>query len=313
MVRDPMKTMRLMAVRQHGLINRRQLLAAGFSEKAILWKLQTGILERIFPGVYLIAGTPLTDNGRLMSVYLWAGEGAALSHTSAAWLWGMHGFSPTPIHLSLARKSTAPREDICLHHVESIRSMDICWVDGIAVTSPARTLMDLAAIGHRQTERALDKCLRDGLTSLDQMWLAIDRSEAVGRRGVRLLRNLLEQRTPDLAASDSDMEDLFLRIVRWGRLPQPYLQFPIELPSLLIHADFAYPGIKLAIECDSYAWHMDREAFERDRVRDAELQSLGWKILRFTWAQLRYNPDYVLRQLRPHFGIHTINRSVSLS
>jgi very-short-patch-repair endonuclease len=173
--------------------------------------------------------------------------------------------------------------------------------------------MDLASIGHRYTERGLDQSLRDGLTSLDHLWLTIDRPETFGRRGARFVRSLLEQRTPDLAASDSDMEDLLLRIVRWGRMPQPHLQYPIELPSQLIHVDFAYPDIKLAIECDSYAWHMDREAFERDRIRDAELQGLGWTILRFTWAQLRYDPDYVLRQLRLHFGIDSIKRSVSLS
>jgi very-short-patch-repair endonuclease len=312
-VADPGKTMRLIATSQHGLINRTQLLASGFSEKAILWKLKTGALEKVFPSVYLIAGTPLTQKGRVMSVYLWGGEGSAVSHSSAAWLWGLHGFSPDPIHLTLVRKTTAPRPDVRLHRVETIDRLDICWVDAIAVTSPARTLMDLAAIGHRRLESALDQCLREGLSSLDQLWLILDRPDSFGRRGVRLLRTLLAQRTMDLAASDSDMEDLFMRTVRWGRLSQPHLQFPIQLPSRRIHADFAYPDINLVIECDSYAWHMDREAFERDRERDAELQGLGWKVLRFTWAQLRYNPDYVLRQLRLHLGVGSRNLSPSLS
>jgi very-short-patch-repair endonuclease len=310
---DPNRTMRLIAAGQHGLINRTQMLAAGFTESAISWRVKKGALEKIYPKVYLIAGTPLTDKGRLMAAYLWAEEGSAISHTSAAWLWGLHGFVPRPTHLSLSRKTTAPAADIRLHLAESVESLDICWLDRVALTSPSRTVRDLAAAGDQRLERALDQCLREQLCSLDHLWLTIDRPESLGRRGVRILRDLLVQRTPDLAAGDSDMEDLLMRIVRWGSLPLPELQYPVRLPAGVIHLDFAYPVSKLAIECDSYAWHMDREAFERDRERDAELQALGWRVLRFTWARLRYDPDYVLRQLRVHLDFGARREAASLS
>jgi very-short-patch-repair endonuclease len=313
MAADPSKTLRLIAVGQHGLINRTQLLAAGFTDSAISWRVKTGAFERIYPKVYLIAGTPLAEKGRLMAAHLWAGEASAISHASAAWVWGFHGFVPHPTHLSLARKTTSPAKDLRLHLAGSVESLDICWIDGIAVTSASRTVRDLAAAGARRLEQALDQCLRQQLCSIDQLWLTIDRPESIGRRGIRVLRDLLTQRTPSLAVGDSEMEDLLMRIVRWGRLPCPEPQYPIRLSSRLIHPDFAYPECRLAIECDSYAWHMDRQAFERDRERDAELQALGWRVLRLTWARLRYDPDYVLRQLRIHLGIGERLKTPSLS
>jgi very-short-patch-repair endonuclease len=96
------------------------------------------------------------------------------------------------------------------------------------------------------------------------------------------------------------MEDLLMRMVRRSDLPEPIPQYPVELSNVTVHIDFAYPELRLGIECDGYAWHMDREAFERDRQRDAELQLLGWKIIRVTWAQLRYRPQQVLALLRRH-------------
>ena len=288
----------LTAASQHGLVNRKQLLAAGASDKAILCRTRTGQLERLLPGVYLTAGSPLTPRGRLMAVNLWAGEDAAISYTSAAWLWGLDGFAPSPIHVSMSRKSRPPKASIVLHSCESVAQLDQQHVAGIGVTSPTKTLMDLAGMGHPRTEKALDQCLRENKTTLEQLWLLVDSPTAYGRRGVGRIRDLIAQRSPNHAPTHSELEDLFLRIVRWGRFAESTRQYPFELAHTTIHTDFAYPELSLAIECDSYAWHSDREQFDRDWQRDTELQALGWKVVRLTWAQLRYDPNYVIRQLR---------------
>jgi very-short-patch-repair endonuclease len=91
-----------------------------------------------------------------------------------------------------------------------------------------------------------------------------------------------------------------MRVVRWGRFEEPAKQFEVRLSFGPIHIDFAYPERRLAIECDSYAFHMDRESFERDRRRDAELQARGWTVLRLTWAKLRWDPRFVIELLREH-------------
>jgi hypothetical protein len=96
----------------------------------------------------------------------------------------------------------------------------------------------------------------------------------------------------------SGLADSLVRLFRNNGLPVPEPEFPIRIAGGLIHVDLAYPLLKIAIECDGYAWHMDRASFERDRARDAELMALGWKVLRFTWAQITYRSEWVLQQVR---------------
>lgn len=118
------------------------------------------------------------------------------------------------------------------------------------------------------------------------------------RRGIAILRSLLAGRSGGRAPTQSDLEDLFWGLVHARGLPIPKAQFPIDLSDGVIHVDFAYPEDGLLIECDGREWHGDRQAFERDRERDNELQALGYRVIRFTWAKLRYDPDYVEKILR---------------
>ena len=84
-------------------------------------------------------------------------------------------------------------------------------------------------------------------------------------------------------------------------LPQPEREYRVALPNgVSIHADFAFPAALLAIETDGYEWHSSKQAFERDRERDALLQSMGWRVLRFTWAQIKWRPDYVAGTICTH-------------
>jgi very-short-patch-repair endonuclease len=94
------------------------------------------------------------------------------------------------------------------------------------------------------------------------------------------------------------MERLARRVLEDAGLPAPAHQYPVTLPSGRIRLDLAYPGAKLAIELDGYAWHMDRRAFERDRERDNQLRAMGWTVLRFTWAVVRYDPASMIELIR---------------
>jgi very-short-patch-repair endonuclease len=278
-----------------------QARRAGLTEKAIELRLASGRWIRVLPEVFLLAGGKMDDRAWMMAAYLWAGDGSAVSHTSAAALWGLNGFSERePYHLTTRSKEHTPHKRIRLHSCFDLSQLEIEVIDSVGVTSVGKTLIDLAAFGHPRFESAFDQCLRQRLVSIDQMWLMIDRPSSFRRRGVRRLRNVLTQRDPQSAPTQSEMEDLFIRMVRSSDIPEPIPQFPVELRNETIHIDFAYPGVRLGIECDGYAWHMDRDAFERDRYRDAELQLLGWRILRLTWAQLRFRPYEVLALLRRH-------------
>jgi very-short-patch-repair endonuclease len=155
---------------------------------------------------------------------------------------------------------------------------------------------------HPRAERTLDHCLRTELTTLGQLWLLYEEDWTRGRRGIAILHNLLAERTSGSAPSQSHLEDLMWNLVRRRGLPEPVPQYPLDIGEEVIHVDFAYPEKRLAIEVDGYAWHMDRQAFERDRERDNGLTGLGWRVLRFTWAKLRWHPDYVADMILRRVG-----------
>jgi very-short-patch-repair endonuclease len=293
----------VIASKQHGLINRTQARRAGLNDKAIHVRLDGGRWFRILPEVFQLAGGEMNHRAWMTAAVLWAGDGSAISHSSAAAVWGLDGFSGgEPYHLTIGSKERSPDRRIRLHSCFELTELEPTVIDSVAATSVRKTLFDLAAVGHRRLERAFDQCLREGLVSLAEMWTMIDRPTSVGRRGIRLLRNVVIERDGSTAPTDSEMEDLLLRVVRDNNLPYPVAQHPITLSERTINVDFAYPECSLAIECDSYAWHMDRQAFERDRERDAEAQLLGWNVLRVTWAQLRHRSDDVAALIRRYLS-----------
>lgn len=287
---------------QYGLVGITQATASGLSETAIRKRVHSGRLHRELPGVLALPGAPESWHRRVMAACLWAGTEAAASHGTAAALMRLPGFSRGPIQLSttLARKPHGL--PIRVHRVSKHLLSEIVFLDGIPATSPRRTLLDLAGIKHPRVGRALDHLLLKGETSLGHVWLLYEEEWTRGRRGIAILRNLLRERTGGRAPSDSDLADLMWRIVRDYDLPIPAAEYPVALDGYTIHADFAYPDSRVLIELDGYAFHMDREAFERDRERDNDLQALGWRVLRFTWAMLRWQPDRVASTLLAHLS-----------
>ena len=187
-----------------------------------------------------------------------------------------------------------------MHRCDQRVLEDVVWIGAFPLTSVPRTLLDLSGRRHPNAEAGLDQALRKDLTQLPEMWAIYDREWMRGRRGVAILRTFLVERSRGLAIDDSELEAMMLRLINGWGLRSPIPQYPVDLPDGTIHVDFAWPDLRVAVECDSYSWHMDRRAFEEDRRRDVELQALDWVILRFTWVQIRWQPDYVVSQLQTH-------------
>lgn len=288
------------AFAQFGLINLTQALAAGCTRSAIKRRLASGRWQRVLPHVFRIAGAPDSWQQRAMAACLWCGGDVGLSQVAAARLWGFDGFSSAPVELSCASNRRSDGLGFRTHRVDRFLVPDLTVVEGIPVTSVRRTLLDLAGVKHRRTEGALDESLRRDLTSLGQIWLLYEENWTRGRRGIAILRELLITRTRDVAPSESELERLLLGIVDEFALPRPVNQHPIVLPSETVRVDFSYPDARLVIETDGYAFHSDRESFDDDRERDAELQALGWRVLRFTWAQLKWRKAWVASMIRRH-------------
>ena len=253
-----------------------------------------------------VAGSPESFERDVLGVTFWVGEGTAASGVCAARLHRFEGFRSDVIEVSTVQRKD-PRHvrlpsnrRIVVRRVDQHLLPEISYLP-LPITSVRRTLLDLAGRKHPLIEAALDRALVRERETLGSMWLYAEKEWMRGRRGIRIMRDLLSLRTAGQAPSDSDMELRARRLIREEGLPPPAGQHPVALPFAEVHIDLAYPDRKLAIELDSYSWHLDRKAMERDRERDNALQLLGWVVLRFTWAMLRFDPHYVRKTLRESY------------
>jgi very-short-patch-repair endonuclease len=167
-----------------------------------------------------------------------------------------------------------------IHRVRDLLPDEVTVLDGIPVTTPARTLLDIAeTVPPREVEQALAKALRMGLVTRADVDLMVERHPR--HRGAPLLRSLLEAEGGP-AFTRSEAEEKLLEITRSARLPRPELNV-----QLFGHeVDFLWRGARLVAEVDGYAFHGSARSFAEDRRRDAELTAAGYRILRFTWADL---------------------------
>lgn len=291
---------------QFGVLSRLQALKCGVTPHGIKHRIQAARWQVKLPTVYRVTGAPGSWEQDATAACLWAGEGSAISHRAAARLWGLAGFGLADIEIS----TVLPKRNVTLgfpvHRVRKELLKDIDRIEGIPVTSARWTLLDLAGTKHPRAERALDQVLARELATLGQMWRLYEEQWTRGRRGIAILRSYLSVRTPGNAPDDSELERVFDEIIRDFSLPEPARQKWIHLPNQRIRVDYCYPGSRLIIEVDSYAYHSDRETFTSDRVRDNELQASGWRVLRFTWAQLRFEPAAVAEMIRRHLELRPL-------
>lgn len=278
------------ASRQHGLVTRQQLLGAGVPSKVVERRVTRRRLRPVHRGVYLV-GPVVPPRAAEMAACLACGCHAAVSHGSASALWKM---TPprrprAPVHVLVVGHARR-RPGILVHRTVRRHADEVVRRDGIPVTSPARTLYDLADSGRARTvERALARALRRELTSQDELTTLVTRH--AGRPGAARLRSLLGGAPPPFVRSEA--EERFLTMVQEARLPKPEVNVrlgPFE-------ADFHWPAQRLVVEIDGYEFHSSRAAFERDRERDAELAARGLRVMRITWRQLTRERDAVLVRL----------------
>jgi len=258
-----------LAGRQHGVVARAQLLAAGISEQALDRRLKARRLRPLHRGVYLV-GPLLVPRAQAMAAVLACGEGAVLSHRSAAGLWELlPGVDRrAPIEVIIARGDHR-RPHIRIYRTHTVRPDEVTTLEQIPVTTPARTLLDLAAVAQpRELERALAEAFAKRLASRARLLELLSRH---GRPpGVSRLRSLL--RSGELALTRSEAEDRFLALVRKAQLPAP------EVNTVVVghEVDFYWRTERLVAEVDGLAFHSSAARFESDRRRDGG-GAPGWR------------------------------------
>ncbi|MEW6430956.1 MAG: type IV toxin-antitoxin system AbiEi family antitoxin domain-containing protein [Myxococcota bacterium] len=284
-----------LAARQDGVLRRDQALAAGLTTWQVRHAVRRGLWSEVFPCVYRVAGAPWSRRQDLRAAALWAARGAAVSHGAAASLLGFERYADAAIELSVTRHLRAP-PGIVVHQVGRLDAKDLTTVGGIPVTSATRTLLDLAATEPEDmVKAALDQALRRKWTTLDKLDVATER--AGWRRGVALIRALVTEYRGGNGPTESELESRVRELLEQAGLVDVERQRRVVIGGRVRRLDFRVTGTPVLIEADGYAWHSTPEDFERDRARDNALIARGYRVLRWTWAAVRDQPDVLLVQL----------------
>jgi very-short-patch-repair endonuclease len=280
-----------LADRQYGVVRREQLLAAGVGRGAIVRALDAGRLRPVFRGVYAVGHTALRREGWWMAALLACGEGAALSHRTAAMVWGLQTGPTLPIDVTTSTDHGRRHRQITTHRTR-LHALDALVIDGLRVTTPSRTIVDLAAtLKGRALRDAVERA--QDLRRFDPDDIRDTLARAPRRSGTRRLENLIAVMGPDKDNARSHLERTFLALTRKARLPAPAVNQEIAGCC----RDFAWLDQRLVVETDGYRYHSSRQAKRRDNRRDRQLTALGWRPLRFTYEEIAFEPEEVAEEL----------------
>jgi very-short-patch-repair endonuclease len=268
-----------LASRQQGVVSRHQLVALGFGRQAILRRLQARRLRRLHPGVYAVGHWALTRGARDLAAVFACGSSALLRHRSAGLRHGLLKSSGKGVDVT-APRGCKPKQGIVVHTTRAVHPDDRDQVDGIPVTSVARTIVDLAGhLNDRLLVAVVNEAEVQRVFDLTKIEAALER--AVGRAGPKRLRRVLARYTDTPGYSTSEAEALFVALCEQHDLPRPQ-----RISSAGYELDFYWPDARLAIEVDGRAFHATRRAFQQDRERDRRLAALGIQVARVTWRDL---------------------------
>lgn len=275
--------------RQQGVAGLAQLVALGIGGTAVRKRAQAGRLHRLYRAVYALTPPSLLPlNGRYLAAVLACGPGAALSHRSAADLLGLRKTDRAPIDVIVPGRTARRHDGIDIHRSTTLTAADTTIVDGIPVTTVARTALDLATVVRRRAvERALDQAEMLQVFDLNALRDQLDRNPH--HPGAPALRAVLDEHIAGTTVTWSDLEELCLEVTRAAGVQPPEVNVYVdpgdgEPP---IRPDFVWRAQRVTVEADGFGSHKTRHAFENDRRRDQRLIRAGWRPVRVTDRQLR--------------------------
>ena len=253
----------VLAARQHGVVTTAQLLDAGVGRRAIARRVARGWLVPLHRGVYQV-GPVAARYGAEMAAVLACGDGAVLSHQAAAAIWGF-GRRDRVVHVTVEGQARRGRAGVRVHRT---LSLDAAVRDGLPLTTPARTLKDLARVlSPHRLDRAQEQAHVLGLVIPD------DAGE------------------PEFTRSEAERR--LKALCRAAGLPLPRTNARVAGWEV----DAFWPAQRLIVEVDGWTYHRTRQAFERDRRKDAALQAAGYRVIRITGRRLTTEPYAVTAQL----------------
>jgi very-short-patch-repair endonuclease len=266
--------------------------------------LLAGLLHAVYPGVYAVGHPVLAPRAALLAAVLACGPTAVLSHRSAAELWNLieirEGFV---IQVTVPGHGIEGPSGIYVHRTSELSRWERDEVDGIPVTSAARTIFDFASqAGRGEIEAAYERGLIDDRYTRDDMIKMAVRHK--GRRRITEVRRLIDRDAPP-SVTIKEAHRMLLELVRSSSLPHPKTEFPIGR----FRADVCWPEAKLIVEMDSSKWHNTPGRIEHDKRRDAELAADGWMTIRVTWNDLTKHPIATVSRLAAIYATRAPSRS----
>lgn len=284
---------------QHGAFSRAQALAEGATDRIIGCRLAAGTWLLLEPGTYALAAAASSWHRALMAATLAAGPRAVVSHRAAAALHGLGGFGRGRPEVTIDSGRDPTTKLARVHRSGALAGPDRGRREGIPVTRPARTIVDIAAVvSFDRLREAYDEAITARLVSHDELRRCLER---VGRRGVRgtaAMRRLLDVRGAGDGVPAGQLEQRVLRTLRASGIREPVCQFAAPWRTATKErVDFAWPAQRLILEADGRRWHTREADFGRDRTRDRQAAVLGWTVLRVTWDDLRAQPAEIAAQV----------------
>jgi very-short-patch-repair endonuclease len=273
--------------RQDGLLTAAQAASCGLPERVLQRRVQEGGWRRVAPRVFLAAGHRLADRGRIRAAGMWAGDRGVISGPAAAWWHGMLAVVPARIEVTTPRRLGLRGYPGVRVRRRDLPTADTVLTSGIWCTAAPLTALETAISlpdGSAFLDRALQKHIR--FTELYQAYC-----RNMGARGSSHIAALLVAAAD---RADSAAERILISLLRDAGLTGWERGRPFE--GWVI--DIAFPEAKLAIEFDSWAWHVDVDRFRADRRKGNALVRAGWQLLRFTWHDLTDRPAYVIAEIR---------------
>lgn len=281
---------------QYGVVSRRQLLGMGLGEDAVDHRLAVGRLYAVGHGVYAVGHRSLSRRGHWMAAVLSSGPAAALSHRSAAELWGIRDSGSGRINVTVPHRSSS--SELTQRHLSVLPEDEVTVHEGISVTTVPRTVLDLASSSSvDQVEVAIRQV--EFLRLYDQLSLPDLIERYPGRRGVARVRLALDRiEALPIGRARSPLETKFLAFLRRHRLPRPRLNDWIVVGEKRFEVDCHWARIGEIVELDSWKAHGTRSGFRDDRARDRTLRAAGYGVTRISWSQLDDEPEAIASDLR---------------
>lgn len=247
-------------------------------------------------GVRRLPGAPVTELTTHHAALLSLGPSSAISHGTAAGLHGLVTLEPDGlVHAVIPHDmDPQPARGVIRHRSRQLDSIDVTMVRGLRITTPERTLLDIAASMTTWKLEAIVLQMRQrGQLDSEAVREQLDRRPTL--KGAGRVRAAME--TLQVDGSDSILERRVRTLLVEAGLSPTTTPHPVRCGHRNLMVDLAFPVQRVAVECDGFAYHSAPAAFERDRQRWSLLRQAGWTVIWVTWRRLHERPNDVVAEV----------------